>query len=83
MKPISLSDFGKVLIYKDPHVSKVDENGNKVVARYYQATGAVHVHPDHWDEFVAKMSEVANAGDSTVATGEIAVTDGSENAKSG
>jgi len=63
MKSISFSDFANVPIYKDPHISKVDENGNKVVAKYYQATGAVHVHPDHWDEFVAKMTEVANAGE--------------------
>lgn len=47
MKPISFSDFANVPIYKDQHISKVDENGNKVVAMYYQATGAVHVHPDH------------------------------------
>jgi spore maturation protein CgeB len=61
MNPISFADFLKVPIHKDPYVSKVDENGNKVLARYYQATGAVHVHPDHWDEFLWKMDEAANA----------------------
>jgi spore maturation protein CgeB len=61
MNPISFADFLKIPIHKDPHVSKFDENGNKVLARYYQATGAVHVHPDHWEEFLWKMDEVANA----------------------
>jgi hypothetical protein len=73
MKPISFSDFAKVPIYRDPHISKVDENGNKVVAKYYAVTGAVHVHPDHWDEFVEKMSEAANAGDAAADNGGPAV----------
>lgn len=81
MKPISFADFCKVPVYKDPHMSKVDEDGNKMLAKYYQATGAVHVHPDHWDEFLWKMAEVADAGDSAVAAGEIAVVTGGEPAK--
>lgn len=72
MKPISFDDFSKIPIVQDPHMSKVDENGNKVLAQYYQVTGCVHVHPDHWDEFLWKMDEVANASDggSTVGDGE-------------
>lgn len=81
MKPISLSDFANVPIYKDPHISKVDENGNKVVARYYEVTGAVHVHPDHWDEFVAKMSETANAGDAAADNGGPAVFEADDDVK--
>jgi spore maturation protein CgeB len=61
MNPISFADFMKVPVYKDPHISKVDENGNKVIAKYYQATGAVHVHPDHWDEFLWEMDKAAQA----------------------
>ena len=81
MKPISLPDFANVPIHKDPYISKVDENGNKVVARYCEVTGAVHVHPDHWDEFVAKMSVAANAGDTAADNGGPAVFEADDDVK--
>lgn len=73
MKPISFDDFCKIPILKDPDMAKVDENGNKVLAKYYQITGAVHVHPDHWEEFLWKMDEVANSSDPSAVDGVIAV----------
>lgn len=75
MKPVSFADFCKIPVYKDPHISKVDENGNKVIAKYYHATNAVHVHPDHWDEFLWKMAEVADADDQNAIDAVIGTDD--------
>lgn len=61
MKPEDLwtSDFASMPVYKDPYISKVDEDGNKILARVFD--GKVFVHPDHWDEFVEKLRGIANA----------------------
>lgn len=60
MKPplISFAALTGMPVYKDKFLSKVDEEGNKVLARVWE--GKVLVHPDHWDEFVEKLRGIAN-----------------------
>jgi hypothetical protein len=46
--------LGSMPVYKDPFISKFDEDGKKVLARIWDSK--VLVHPDHWDEFCEKIN---------------------------
>jgi len=53
----NLAAFTGMPVYKDPYLSKVDKDGDKVLARVFD--GKVLVHPDHWDEFLEKINGIA------------------------
>lgn len=61
MKVFDFEDIESYPVVKDERVPKQNDEGKKVVA--WKTEDRIFVHPDHWDEFMDKLKEIASSID--------------------